>query len=265
MMKRLLTGAFFATPLMMIVMTVLMMTASLDCAEARKFDMKNERFATYFGGSYGLSNLGDYAFGQSGGTGVQTDQAVRTNYSGEFGVTFTSDHGGIRLSGEYLLGKALAGVNGTNASGTSYYTLNSQVTAIIPMVSAEAPVWRGLESRLMVGGGLGYAFVYLDQEYFMTSAGTSALGVSNYVEKSSTRTLAWKLYVSAETLFVDSSTITIEGGYRSVKVGSLQSTKDTAAISGAQTEGSDIKNMDGSLRAFDLGGAYMSLYFRFYL
>lgn len=234
-------------------------------SEARRFDMKNERFATYFGGSFGLSNLADYAFGQSAGAGVTTDQTVRTNYSGEFGITFTSNRGGIRLSGEYLLGKALAGVNGTNASGASYYTLESQASAIIPMVTAETPIWRGNESRLMIGGGLGYAFVSLDQKYYMTPAGTAALGVSDYIEKSSTKALAWRLFMSAETAFMDTTTITLEAGYRSVKVGSLQSLKDTTSISGPQTVGSDLKNMDGTLRAFDLGGAYASVLFRVYL
>lgn len=233
-------------------------------AEARVFDLKNETFAAYFGGTFGVSNLGDYAFGQSGGNGVTTDQAVRANYGGEFGLALTSFRGGIRLGLEYIMGRTLTGVNGTSG-GVSYYALDSKVSAFIPMAAAEAPIWKTPESRLSIGGGLGYAFVSLNQEYRMTSAGTSALGVSDYIEKASNQALAWKLFVSGETTFVDTTTICLEVGYRSVKVGSLQSTKDTTAISGAQTVGSDLKNMDGSNRAFDLGGAYGSLLFRFYL
>ena len=254
-MFTILTVVFFAGLLLM----------APSNAKARSFDLKNESFATYFGGSYGLSNLGDYAFGQSGGNGVSTDQAVRTNFSGEFGFAFTSNSGGIRLSGEYLLGKALAGVSGTNASGTAYYALDSKISAFVPMLTGEFPIWKRPESRIMLGGGAGYALVSLDQEYRMTPAGTAALGVSNYTEKSSTRSLAWKLFMSFETTFVDTTTFCFEAGYRSIKVGSLQSSKDTAAISGNQTVGSDVKNMDGSNRAFDLGGAYAALLFRFYL
>ncbi len=234
-------------------------------AQARTFDLKSETFATYFGGSFGYSNLGDYAFGQSGGAGVTTDQVVRSNYGGEFGFVFTTSNIGIRLSGEYLLGKALVGINGANASGASYYALDSRVTAIVPMVSLEVPIWKRPQSRISLGGGTGYAFVSLDQEYRMTAAGTAALGASDYIEKSSTRSLAWRVYLSGETTFVDTTTFCFEAGYRSIKVGSLASTKDTTAISGPQTIGSDVKNMDGSNRAFDLGGAYMSLLFRFYL
>ncbi len=234
-------------------------------AHARTFDLKSETFATYFGGSFGYSNLGDYAFGQSGGNGVTTDQVVRSNFGGEFGFVYTTSRIGIRLSGEYLLGKALVGVNGANASGTSYYALDSRVTAIVPMVSLEMPIWKRPQSRISLGGGTGYAFVSLDQEYRMTAAGTTALGVSNYIEKSASRNLAWRVFLSGETTFVDTTTFCFEAGYRSVKVGSLASTKNTTAISGVQTIGSDIKNMDGSNRAFDLGGAYMSLLFRFYL
>lgn len=239
--------------------------AVADVTEGRPLDLKTESFATYFGGSLGLSNLGDYAFGQSAGTGVTTDQAVRSNYSGEFGLIFTTQRGSLRLGGEYLLGKALVGINGTHSSGVRYYTLDSRVTAFVPMASAEFPVWKSGNSRIQLGGGLGYAFVYLDQTVTMTPEGSAALGKSDYVEKGSTQALAWKLFLSGETEFLDTTTINLEAGYRSVKVGSLQSTKETDAISGSQAIGSDLRNMDGTNRAFDLGGGYVSLSFRFYL
>lgn len=245
---------------------LILIVLTTSTSHARTFDLKNETFATYFGGSFGYSNLGDYAFGQSGGNGVQTDQVVRWNYSGEFGLVLATGHGGIRLSGEYLLGKSLAGVNGTDSSGTALYSLDSRVSALVPMISAEVPIWRGQNSRIQLGGGGGYAFVSLDQEYRMTAAGTAALGgIQSYIEKASTRTFAWRAYVSGETSFVDTTTVCFEAGYRSVKVGSLQSLKDTTAISGTQTTGNDILNMDGSNRSFDLGGAYVSLLFRLYL
>jgi len=236
-----------------------------EMAHARRFDMKSENFATYFGGSFGPSNLSDGAFSLAAGTDVTTDKIVRSNYSGEVGITLTSSRGGLRFSGEYILGQTLTGVSGTHSSGTKYYDLTSKVSALVPMVSAEAPIWKGLESRAMIGGGLGYAFVSLDQEYTMTAAGATALGVSDYIEKASTQALAWRLYTSFETLFVDTTTLSFELGYRSIRVGSLQSLKDTAAISGAQTKGSDLRNMDASNRAFDLGGGYVSVHFRFYL
>lgn len=236
-----------------------------ELAQARRFDMKTENFATYFGGSFGPSNLSDGAFSLSGGTDVTTDKIVRSNYSGEIGFTLTSNSGGLRFVGEYLLGQTLTGVSGTHSSGVKYYDLTSKVSAFVPMVLAEAPVWKGLESRVMIGGGLGYAFVSLDQEYTMTAAGATALGVGDYIEKASTQALAWRVYTSFETLFVDTTTVSFELGYKSVKVGSLQSLKDTAAISGNQTKGSDLRNMDASNRAFDLGGAYVGVLFRFYL
>lgn len=242
-----------------------MIVVPSEMASARQYDMDSDTFATYFGGSFGLSNLSDYAFGRAGGTGVHNDQVVRSNYSGEFGVALTSARGGIRLGLEYLFGRSLSGVNGTDSSGTKLYALDSKVSAIVPMVSGEAPIWRSLDSRVLLGGGLGYAFVALDQDYKMTAPGTAALGVGDYAEKASTRVPTWKAYIAAETHFVDITTVTLEAGYRSIRVGSLQSTKATSAISGSQSEGSDLKNMDGSNRAFDLGGAYVSFFFRFHL
>lgn len=249
----------------MIVLVGLLTIAPTGEAVARQYDMGSDTFATYFGGSFGLSNLSDYAFGSSSGVGVQTDQVVRSNYSGEFGVALTSMRGGLRLGVEYLMGRALSGVNGVNSSGTKLFELDSKVTAIVPMISAEAPLWKNRVSRVLLGGGAGYAFVSLDQEYEMTAAGTAALGVGDYSEKASARVPTWKAYVAAETHFVDITTVMLEAGYRSVRVGALQSTKATAAISGAQSEGSDLKNMDGDNRAFDFGGAYVSVFFRFYL
>lgn len=253
-LRAILIGSIFST-----------MFFTAEMSWARQYDMRSDTFATYFGGSFGISNLSDYAFGRSGGTGVRTDQVVRSNYSGEFGVAFTSENGGLRLGLEYLMGRALSGVKGADSAGTKLYELDSKVAALIPMVSGEAPVWRGLDTRVLLGGGLGYAYVSLDQDYKMTAAGTSALGVGDYAEKAATRVLTWKAYIAAETHFVDITTVTLEAGYRNIRVGSLQSTKATSAISGAQTEGSDLKNMDGTNRAFDLGGAYVSLFFRFHL
>lgn len=247
-----------------IVLVLISVTVVSMPAEARRFDMKTENFAPYFGGSYGPSNLSDGAFGASAGTGVQTDLVVRSNFAGEFGITLTSNRGGIRLAGEYILGQ-VSGVSGLSSSGTKYYSLTSKVSAFVPMVLAEAPIWKATESRIMLGGGLGYAFVSLDQTYTMTSAGTTDLGLTDFTEKAGTEVPYWRVYTSFETLFVDTATVLFEAGIRSIKVGAIQSSKDVTGLAGAETIGANLKNNDGTERSFDFGGGYISLLFRFYL
>lgn len=233
-------------------------------AQARKYDMKNEVFATYFGGGFGPSNVSDHAFGMAAGAGVQTDQVVRSNFSGEFGVLLAISKFNIRLAGEYLVGRALNGVKGS-AGATEYYQLDSKITAFVPMALIETEIWSKTETRLVVGGGLGLASVSLDQEYEMTATGATNLGVASYIEKASASVPTWRAYIGGETLFVDTTTVALELGYRELKVESLQSSKDATSLTGQQSTGANIINMDGSQRSFDLGGAYANIYFRFYL
>lgn len=233
-------------------------------ASARKFDMPNERFATYFGGGYGISNVSDHAFAMSSGSGVQTDQVVGSNYSGELGILFASQGVQLRIGGEYLLAKALEGVTGRVGS-TPYFAMSSKITALIPKASVEIPLWKRLESRISLGGGAGMASVSLEQNYAMTAAGSTALGVGDYIEKGEASAMTWNAYLVGETLFVDTTTVALEMGYRSLKVGSLTSQKATSAITGPQAPGGALANEDGTSRAFDFGGAYVNIYFRFYL
>ncbi|MDX9732192.1 MAG: hypothetical protein RBT63_10510 [Bdellovibrionales bacterium] len=242
----------------------------MPAAEARRFDFGSELFHTYFGASYGPSNMSDHAFGQAAGAGARSDQVVQASYSGEIGIAFSLPSMAqkllFRIGGEYLVGSSLSGIQVSEAAtGTKLFELDSRVHAAIPSVGFEAPFIRTPTSRVSLGGGLGYAFVSLDQDYRMTPAGAAAYGIGDYEERASVRAPTWRLYLNAETWFVDTTTIAFELGYRSLRVGEIQSTKGTAAISGGQQEGSPLKNSDGSNRSFDMGGAYASISFRFYL
>lgn len=235
-----------------------------SAASARKFDMPNEMFATYFGGGYGISNVSDHAFSMSSGSDVQTDKTVGSNYGGELGVLFASSRFQLRIGGEYIVAKTLEGVSGQSGA-TPYFTMSSKISALVPKASIEFPLWKRLESRVSFGGGAGLASVSLEQSYSMTTAGSTALGVGDYIEKGEASVLMWNAYLVGETLFVDTTTVALEAGYRSLKVGTLKSQKATAAITGGQAPGSTLLNGDGNARSFDLGGAYVNLYFRFYL
>ncbi len=226
--------------------------------------MPNEHVATYFGGGYGISNISDYAFSMASGAGVTTDQIVRSNFSGEIGIVFALDSLHLRFGGEYLSAKTLEGVTG-QSGGVPFFSLSSKISSLIPKVVIEIPFLKMPQTRLSLGGGMGLAAVTMEQSYVMTTAGSTALGVGDYLEKATASVVMWNVFVIGETLLVDTTTIGIEAGYRSLKVGELKSQKATSAITGPQTEGSTLLNNDGLARAFDFGGAYLNLSFRFWL
>lgn len=234
-------------------------------AAARKFDMKNEVFATYFGATYGPSNISDSAFGRASSAGVSTDQIVRSNFSGELGIVLFREPFALRIGGEYVFGRNLNDVVGRDAANVEFFELDSKTRAFVLGGAIETTFARGNESRLYFGAGAGAAFVSLDQEYRMTTTGAATLGLGNYSEKGSTEALMWRVYLGGEVLLIDTTTILLELGYRNLVADELKSTKDTAAMSGQQTTGSTLLNTDGTNRRFDMGGAYGGISFRFYL
>lgn len=236
-----------------------------ETAQARKFDFKSESVASYFRGSFGPSNVGGDAFAPSSGVGTSVDKTVATNASAELGFLFSTRLFNLRLGAEYLMPRQLIDVTGTDAVGTKLFSLNSKLSALVPTVSVETMAFQTATSRMLIGAGIGAAFITLDNAYTMTADGTSALGVADFVESASTNASMYHVYVGYEILFTDTVTAAFDLGYRYLPVKSIASTKDTVAITGSQTTGADLANNDGSKRAFDLGGIYAGLAFRFYI
>jgi hypothetical protein len=133
------------------------------------------------------------------------------------------------------------------------------------MVNVEFLPYKGQNTRALLGFGYGVAIASLDNEYTMTSAGRTALGVSDFKESATGVSPLMQTYLGFEFLFADTVTATIQGGYRWCTVKTFKSTEDTTAISGPQKKGDDIINMDGGPRSMDLSGAFVGVNFRFYL
>jgi hypothetical protein len=234
-------------------------------AEARKFDFKSEYISTYFGGTFGQSLLGDGAYGLSSGAGTATDKKVQSNGSGEIGFVLSLTKFNLRLGAEYLMPREMAGVTGTNAAGQTLFSLTSRVSALMPMATLELVARETPESKVAFGVGYGTAMISLENSYTMTAAGTSSLGVSDFIERAATQVPVWQGYVSYEILFTDTTTANFSLGYRYLPVPALQSTQSATAISGAESSGKDLVNSDGSKRSLNLGGPFVGLHFRFYI
>ena len=234
-------------------------------AEARVFDFKNERFAMYFGGSFGTSNASAGAFALAAPSDVVYDKQVSTSATGEFGMLFSGTRFNLRLGAEYLMPRDQVGVNATDANKTQLFSLTSKVSALVPIATLEFMPYRGALSRAVIGGGFGWALVSLSNEYTMTSAGQTRFGVGNYKETGTGSASLFEGYAGWEFLFTDTTTATINAGYRYCQVRTLTSSQNTNAIAGQQKENQEILNADDSHRSMDRGGAFIGINFRFYL
>lgn len=237
-------------------------------AEARKFDYKSEKIATYFRGTFGSSAVNDSAFGNSSGSGITSEGNVRTNLSGEFGVVFSSQNLGLRLGAEILMPRNVMGAVGKDAGGTEMYELNSKILAFMPTANLEMYVPTSPESRIVFGAGIGFTSVSVDNEYRLTAAGNTAFngqGITDHTESGSARTTTAQAFIGYETLFTDTVTATFDAGYRYAPVNGLKSSKDVTTFTGTYAKDADLKNHDGSDRSMNLGGPYVGMTFKFYI
>ncbi len=249
------------------VLSAVMFVGGVESADARRFEMAKEVIAPYVGGTYGVSNLSDSAYGRSSGASTFFTETVKQNMSGELGVTLNVQAFVLRLGVEYIFGQTMTGVKGKSASGTELLDLDSKVSAIVPMGAIEIPLTVGLESRLHIGLGGGYALVSVDNEYRLTAAGQSAYpGVpETYSEKGSGGGLAYKAYLGGEFLLTDTVTLGMDLGYRHVMATSLQAPKALTTLSGNYTAGGDLLLNNGDPRSINLGGLFFGTQLRIYI
>ena len=239
---------------------------ALARGEARTFDFKTEYIAPYVGGTYGLSAVGDMAYGGSSGNGgVTTDQKVSANASGEVGFMIPTSKFNIKFGVEFLAPRTLSGINGSSSSGTALFTLDSTVYAVIPMINFEYLAHQTPDSHFLIGLGGGMAYVTLENNYTMTTAGTTATGVGNTDEKGTGQAPVVQGYLGYETLITDNATLAFDIGYRYAPVSTINSTQNISAPAGTEVSGQPLVNMDGSNRSLNLSGPFVGLSFRFYI
>lgn len=234
-------------------------------AEAKKFNFKDVGFATYFKGTYGTTKVGGGAFENSIPESVSVGPKPRVNYSGEFGILFTTEWFNLRLGAELLLPEHISDVKGRDASNTDLFTLDTQTSAVIPMAYIDANLLGGSFWKFYAGVGTGVAYVIMENKYEMTETGVSTLGMGDFVEKATGTAAAFVGHAGLEVLFTDNVTLVLDAGYRYVIVEQLKHDRDATTFQGTVQAGDIVKDRDGSERNMDLGGPYAGLAFRFYL
>lgn len=236
-------------------------------AFARKFDFKNESLATYLKGTYGPSAVSQAPFGDSSGDSTASfDQKINTNYSGEFGVVFSTTHFNLRLAAEILLPSHISDVKGKDAAGDILFNLDTKTSALIPTVYVDIVGLRTNRSKAFVGAGVGYGYIKLENIYGFTSAGVSAYpGMSDFTEKAEGEAIASHLYAGYETLLADNATVVFDLGYRYLKANDLTHLSAATTFLGSVARGERVRKADGTARVIDMSSGYIGLAFRFYI
>lgn len=234
-------------------------------SQARVFNMSKETFASYLRGSYSTSSILATPYEDVTGADESFDKQFGNSTSGEFGFVWTSPKVSFRIGIEFL-GPAGITTTATDASEQELYTLRSDVTAYAPKVGLELNLYKGAESRIFLLLSGGTATVNLSNKYTFAAAGTSQFGVADFTEISQTTAVLTEANLTYETIMTDTTTISLELGFRQLSVDKLKHTEAYNSFnSQAIAKGDTVLNADGETRAFDLGGPYAGIGFRFYI
>lgn len=232
--------------------------------------MKDLSLAPYLRGTFGDAWTHQEAFIQ--GLGATTvDQTVTYSFSGELGVMFrVAPVVNMRLGAEIFAPNPITGAEGTDANGNLLLTMNSNVFVFNPQVAIEVETVRFKSGgRILWTVGVGDAFVSLKNQYTVTTAGQTALGLPSYDESASATVIngftsaAWEFYM------IDRIFGMLELGYRYMPVSKLVHGEDGKTFAektgSGPTAGSAVLNSDGNERKFDLSGVFVGMSFRFYI
>jgi len=236
-------------------------------ASARVFSYQDAILAPYVRGSAGLSRLKQDAFANSNGD-TAVDGSSRYQYGGELGLMVAlSTQLHLRVGAEILRHSSVRAATGANDQGDRLYTLDSTVLVFNPNAVVEYVNSGKGNLRYFAELGVGMANVAVVNTYRMTSAGASALHVTDFDEKMDANVLSGVAGLGLEVLFTDNVTFLTDFGYRYLRVNNLKhkgGVKNIVEPSGVKA-GEPATNMDGSKRALDLGGVFVGAAFRFYL
>ena len=234
-------------------------------SHARVFNMSKETFASYLRGSYSTSSVTSTPFADATGAEESFDKEFGNSTSGEFGFVWTSPKVSFRIGVEFL-GPAGITTTATDASEQELYTLRSDFSAYAPKVGLELNLYKGPESRLFLLLAGGSATVTLSNKYTFAAAGTTQFGLADFTESSQATATLTEANLTYETLMTDTTTVSLELGFRQLSVEKLTHTEAYNSFnSQAIAKGDTVLNADGEARALDLGGPYVGIGFRFYI
>lgn len=241
----------------------LFLCAWITPAQARVFNINKESFAAYFLFTGGATSLGSSPVKNEAANGVVYAGDINYNYSGEFGFVYSRSLLNYRFGIEIIKPTMLEAT--ASAGGSEVYKARSEILGFAPKLALEFNLHGNNTSRsyLSVAGGL--ANVTMKNHYTFSAGQTQFPTLTDHgIDTKGSATL-WAAALGYENLLTDTTTMAVEMGYRQLKVDRLQYTKDVGTFGGAKSSGDDVTNFDGSKRALDFSGGFISIAFRFYL
>lgn len=229
-------------------------------AEARVFDINNEKFASYFLLTGGPSAIKQNAFLNEANTTNTFTGAVAYNYTGEFGFLYSTPNVSLRFGFEVFKPSSLKAAPANNGT-TDIYTLNSDITAYAPKLGLEINLQKSGTFRSFITAYVGSGSASYKNDY--TIANYPGV-VDHSVEAKGSRTL-YGGSLGVESYMTDTTTYIFEFGYRQMKIENLKYSKNVTTFSGAKIAGDPVLDAYGQPRIIDFTGGYISLGFRFYM
>ncbi len=238
-------------------------------AHAVVFDMGKEKFGSYLRSSYLPSWQGATdPFAQSSGANLTFNDQFTNLWSYEFGFLINAGKVTWRVGLEVLQPPTLSNVSGKDAaSGTVYYTMNSQITVYTPKIGFEFNLKTWKENRLWLCAEGGYSTLTVQNNYNFTAAGNTQFpGVANFREVVGGTQISYAVAMGFETLMSDSTTISLELGYRMMDFASMTETNSVTNFQGNQAGGAKALRNDGvTNRDINLSGSFVALNLRIWV
>jgi hypothetical protein len=235
-------------------------------AEARKFDFKNESFATYVKGTYGSSEVLGTPFNESSGTQTAGfSELIRSTASGEFGFLIAGDTFTFRVGAELLMPQHRSDTKGFDSASREIFNLETDISALTPMAYVDFNFMKSGSSKAFVGVGVGYSYVKMENIYTFTPGRSTYGSMSDFFERATANAIATHGYIGYEMLFSDNVTLVFDAGYKYLPVRKLNHQNATTTFQGAVNKGDPVLNDAGSNRLVNLSSAYAGLAFRFYI
>lgn len=237
-------------------------------AQARVFSFEDESFGAYFRSTRSSTAFTNTLLSKSNATTanpVTMNSEVDYNFSGEVGMVYAYRRLAMRIGLEAIIPPAISNRKGEFSDGTEAYRVTSEVSVIMPKVTMEVNLMKWSDSKVFLFGGAGSANLTGRNSYVFTSAGSTALGVSEYYEDLRGVAVMGEGGLGYERILFDTTSFVVEGGYRAITFTKVNQNRDVTTMNGAVVKGDKALNADGSDRAINLSGVYASLSFRIWI
>lgn len=235
-------------------------------SEARVFNFSGEKFAPYIKGSYQPTSTGDESYLNSGGTDVVFSAKHPAYTSFEFGFMYGVSGIRFRFGFEALKPATLKNISGANASGTELYLLTNDILGYAPKAGLEINLAEWPKSRIYLAGDYGAMSVTVKNTYAFTADGLTAFpGLADFTEELKGSGQSMDGFLGFETLVFDTTTFSLEAGYRVLSFSGFKHNLPVTSFQGAVVKGDAATNNDGSARSLSLTNIYANVGFRFWI